>query len=79
VELDGVRNLEPKFGEPIIELNNTKDVFIENNNPVKGTGTFLDVKGKNSDDIVIKYNNFKNAAKAVNVEPDVNKSAVITE
>jgi polygalacturonase len=72
--INGVKTLNPIAGKPTIELNNVQDVFLYNCNPVKKTGTFLQVRGENSKNIVLKQNNFGNAEKAI-----VKDTAVLTE
>jgi polygalacturonase len=62
--INGVYTLKP-LSVPTISLTNTKDVFVLNSFPLKGTNVFLDVKGNQSSGITLKGNNFKYAAQPI--------------
>jgi len=71
VVLDGFATSSPVAGKPVVAFNNVQDAFIYNSNPVKGTGVFLNVKGSNTNNIVLKNNNWVHAEKALVKESDV--------
>lgn len=56
--IDGVKTLNPVAGKPVIDLKDVQDGFMYNCSPVKNTGTFLQVQGEASKNIILKHNNF---------------------
>jgi polygalacturonase len=56
--INGVHTLKP-LAAPAITLTNTKDVFVYNCFPLKGTNVFLNVKGSQTSQVTLKGNNFK--------------------
>ena len=73
---DGVKTMTPAENVPMIRLKNVTGALIENCNPVRGTGTFLKVEGKNTKDVYGQTNYLKNAMKKVELDPDVLVNAV---
>ncbi|GAA4736264.1 glycoside hydrolase family 28 protein [Flavisolibacter ginsenosidimutans] len=73
--IDGVKTLKPIAGKPVIDLVNVQNVFLYNCNPVKGTETFLNVRGDKTKTILLKNNNFMYASKPLvkdsNVQEDI--------
>ncbi len=63
LEVDGVKTLQPHAGTPVVSLTNAEDVFVHNASAVKGTETYLQLKGGSTKGIVLKSNNFKHVAR----------------
>jgi len=61
--IEGVKTLNPIAGKPVIDLANVQNVFLYNCNPVKGTETFLNVRGEKTKTVLLKNNNFVYASK----------------
>lgn len=66
------------FGEkyPAIELINVSDAYIHSCNPQKGTGTFVGIKGKKNNKIIIKDNNTINVKDKIRLSREVSKSVL---
>ena len=77
LEIDGVNTLNPINGKPTIDLLNVRDVFIYNCNVLKETAVFLQVKGANCKNIVMKNNNFTYALKPLVKDDSVVEAIVI--
>jgi polygalacturonase len=77
LELDAVKTLTPVAQTPVISLTNVQDVFIHNSSPVKGTGTFVELKGSTKQ-VVFKGNNFKAVQKPV-VKDDTVKEEIVVD
>ncbi|MES2773807.1 MAG: glycoside hydrolase family 28 protein [Bacteroidota bacterium] len=71
LELDGVKTMKPITGIPAVILTDVQNVFLHSCWPVVGTETFLQLKGKQTKGIVVKNNNFINAAKPLVKTDDV--------
>ena len=65
IELDAVRTEKPLAGVPVFSISDTRNVFIRNCRPVEGTDLFLQVKGKQSDHILLQGNNLEQVKQAV--------------
>ena len=76
LQLNDVKTLKPIAGQPLFQLTNVKDAYIQNCWPVTGTGVFLSLKGDATTGITVKGNNLKNAATPV--EKDAAVTATIT-
>src|SRR5688572_30551286 len=77
LEIDGVNTLNPINGKPTIDLLNVRDVFLYNCNVLKETPVFLQVKGANSKNIVMKNNNFTYALKPLVKDDSVVESIIV--
>ena len=72
-----MNTLNPINGKPTIDLLNVRDVFIYNCNVLKETAVFLQVKGANCKNIVMKNNNFTYALKPLVKDDSVVEAIVI--
>lgn len=63
LEVGGFQTLRPIPGIPVVSLQNVKNGFLYNCSPVPGTDLFLHLKGKETRNIVVKYNNFNHVQK----------------
>jgi polygalacturonase len=74
--IDGLKTLKPSAA-PLISLTNTKDVFVYNCFPVKGTDVFLNLKGAATSQITLKGNNFKYALQPLVKEQAVTENILV--
>ncbi|MBC7723044.1 MAG: glycoside hydrolase family 28 protein [Pedobacter sp.] len=77
IELDNVKSTKPLPAVPVISINNVIDAFIHNCWPAKNTDTFIQVKGTQTKNIIIKYNNFNNTSKPLAKEDDVKENIIV--
>jgi hypothetical protein len=71
-----LKTLKPSAA-PLISLTNTKDVFVYNCFPVKGTDVFLNLKGAATSQITLKGNNFKYALQPLVKEQAVTENILV--
>ncbi|HEY1021205.1 MAG TPA: glycoside hydrolase family 28 protein [Flavisolibacter sp.] len=69
--VNGFKTLNPVNGKPTITLTNVQNAFLYNNNPVKNTHVFLQVKGGKTSGVQLRNNNFVHVAKPVVKEEEV--------
>lgn len=69
--LDGFKSFRPHANAPVIDLRNTSDVFLYNSSPIASTATFLKLSGKETKNITLGNNNFRNVKTAVQKESEV--------
>lgn len=77
IELDAVRTTSPVSGVPVISLTETQNAYIRNCRPVAGTDLFLQLKGNQTDHIILQGNNFEQVKKVVEKGEDVSYTPVI--
>jgi polygalacturonase len=65
MEIDGVKTLTPLVGVPVVSLQNVQGLYLYNCSPVIGTDQFLQLKGKDTKNITVKYNNFNHVQKPI--------------
>lgn len=78
VEISDFSGRQAKDGAdvPAIYLNNASDVMIRDSQAPAGTTTFLEIAGHDSHDITLFGNDLRKAMMAVQLDADVDKSAV---
>ena len=78
VEIEGFRGRQavPEGTSPAIDLRNCRDAFFRGCRAPEGTGTFLQVNGKESGNIALMGNDLSKAARAVATGPGVNEEAL---
>lgn len=74
LEVDGIKTLKPLAGVPVVSLQNVKGGFLYNNSPAPGTDLFLQLKGKETKNIVVKYNNFVHVLKPLVKDDEVTEA-----
>ena len=77
LELDGIKSLKPHQGTPIVLLENVMNAFIYGCFPRLGTDTFLEVKGKQTENIVIDGNNFSLVKNPIKSDKDLKGKIII--
>ncbi|MFD1771970.1 glycoside hydrolase family 28 protein [Sphingobacterium suaedae] len=68
--IQGIQNYTPVTNRPMVVFENVQQVSVQQNTPMVGTGTFLELVGKTHKDIVIQGNNFTNVMKVVDGDLD---------
>jgi hypothetical protein len=78
LELDGFCGRQAKFGseKPAVVLNQVEGAVIRNCQAAAGTGEFLHFEGKDSKDIVLLGNDFRQAKIPYSLGPEVRKDAI---
>jgi hypothetical protein len=77
VELDGVTTQRPQANEPVVKMQDVRDVFVRGCRAFSGTGTFLELSGKTSSDVVLIGNYFVAASKPFVLRENALEGAVI--
>jgi hypothetical protein len=77
IELDNVKSEKPISNVPVISLTNVLDAYIHNSWAAKNTDIFLQIKGSQTKNIILKYNNFLNALKPLVKEDDVKENIIV--
>jgi polygalacturonase len=67
LEIDGFRTAEPHPEAPVIDLNSITDAFLRGSWAAPGTGTFLNVSGESTRNVMLNGNDLRYAKQAVNV------------
>ena len=73
LEIDGFRTTEPHAEAPVIDLNSITDVFLRNSWAAPGTGTFLNVSGDSTRNVVLNANDLRHAKQATSVAKEAAK------
>lgn len=79
IELDNVKSERPLLNMPVIALSNVTDAYVHNSWAAKATDIFLQVKGPQTKNITLKYNNFLHAAKPLVKEEDVKENIIMEQ
>lgn len=72
VEVEGMKTMHPIPEVPLLSFINAEDVFVHDCFPLTGTGLFVQLKGKDTKQVVLKGNNL------IYVKQPVEKSAEVT-
>ena len=65
--------------EGMISCRDSRNIFIRNCRPPKGTELFLDLCGSQTDDILLMSNNFSHVNKISHLNSDVSESALVLQ
>lgn len=76
LELDAVKTTKPLAGIPILALSNTENAFISNCRPGPGTSVFLQLKGINTDKILLKGNSLELVQQPIVTSGEVKGSVI---
>jgi polygalacturonase len=76
IELDAVKTNKPLAGIPVIAMTNTENVFIRNCRPLSVTDIFLQLKGKQTNHILLQGNSFDLVKKAVEKSEEVTGTVI---
>ena len=74
--LDNVSSSTPVKGVPVIKLDNVSNMMINNNFPFNATDIFIEADGKETKNIFLKNNVFKNVNTIVKKGKDLDKKAI---
>jgi hypothetical protein len=75
--IDGVRNLKPIAGIPVVRFVDVQNAFLYNNNPIAGSDIFLELKGAKTKEIHSKGNYFKQVKQAVTKSVEVDQTITL--
>jgi hypothetical protein len=78
LDLDGFRTARPHSDAAVVDLSAARDVFVRECQTAPGTGTFMNISGEQSANIVLTGNNLRNAKQIVVAGKGAAKS-IITE
>jgi len=76
MELRGIKSTKPRAGKPVVRMKNVRDAFIQGCRAFPGTGTFLELAGKNSGRILLVGNDLSAAENHFILKDDAPKGAV---
>lgn len=76
VELDAVKTNKPLPGIPVIAAKDTENLFIRNCRPVAGTDLFLQLKGRQTNHILLLGNSFDLVKKVIDKAEEVTGSII---
>lgn len=79
IYLNNATNPEPLADKAVIEASNIKDMFIQGCFPKAGSSSFLNIKGKDTQNIILKNNAFNRLKNILEKGSDLNASTVIIE
>ena len=74
---DNVRTMEVNAEVPVIRMENAKNVFIANCFPKAGSAAFLELRGAETEKIVLRNNYVERLDKAIVLAPEVSKKAIV--
>jgi hypothetical protein len=77
LEIDGFRTGAPHLEVPVIGLSQVRDVLLRGSYAARGTGTFVDLSGDTTRNVVLSGNDLRYARQAVNVAKEVGKEIVV--
>ena len=77
IELNGIKTTKPLADEPVVRMENVQDAFIHGCRAFPGTGSFLELKGKTTKDILLIGNQLTAAKKSFVLKNDVRKQAIV--
>jgi len=77
LEIDGFRTGAPHLEVTVIGLSQVRDVLLRGSYAARGTGTFVDLSGDTTRNVVLSGNDLRYARQAVNVAKEVGKEIVV--
>jgi len=77
IELNGIKTTKPLADEPVVRMENVQDAFIHGCRAFPGTGSFLELKGKTTKNILLVGNHLSDAQNPFVLKDDVQKQAVV--
>ena len=77
MELRGIKSTKPRADKPVVRMENVRDAFIQGCRAFPGTGTFLELAGKSSGNILLVGNDLSAAKNSFVLKEDAQKEAVV--
>jgi polygalacturonase len=77
IELRGIKSTKPQADKPVVRMENVRDVFIQGCRAFPGTGSFLELAGKNTGNILLVGNDLSSAKNSFVLNDDAPKGAVV--
>jgi hypothetical protein len=76
IELRGIKSTKPQSDKPVVKMKNVRDAFIQGCRAFPGTGSFLELTGKNSGNILLVGNDLSAAKNHFVLKDDALKRAI---
>jgi polygalacturonase len=77
IELRGIKSTKPQADKPVVRMENVRDAFIQGCRAFPGTGSFLELAGKNTGNIILIGNDLSTAKNPFVLKDDAPKGAVV--
>ena len=77
IELHGIKSTKPQAYEPVVRMENVRDAFIQGCRAFPGTGSFLELTGKNTENITLIGNDLASAKNPFVLKDDAPKGAIV--
>ena len=77
LELNGIKTTNPRADDPVLRMENVQDAFIHGCKAFPGTGSFLELKGKTTKDILLVGNQLSAANNSFVLKNGAQKEAVV--
>jgi len=77
IELNGIKTTKPLADEPVVRMENVQDAFIHGCRAFPGTGSFLELRGKTTKDILLVGNNLSDAKNSFVLKDRAQTRAVV--
>ena len=77
IELRGIKSTKPQSDKPVVMMENVRDAFLQECRAYPGTGTFLELAGKNSGNILLMANDLSSAKNHFTLKDGAPKGAVL--
>jgi polygalacturonase len=77
IELRGIKSTKPQADKPVVKMENVRDAFIQGCRAFPGTGIFLELAGKTTDNILLVGNDLSAAKNQFVLKNDAPKGAVM--
>jgi polygalacturonase len=76
IELRGIKSTKPQADKPVVRMENVRDAFIQGCRAFPGTGSFLELAGKTSGNILLTGNDLSAAKNQFVLKDDAPQGAV---
>jgi len=77
MELRGIKTTKPRADKPVVKMDNVRDVFVQGCRAFPGTGSFLELAGKTTGNILLVGNDLSAAKNHFVLKDDAPKGAVV--
>jgi polygalacturonase len=77
IELRAIKSTKPQTEKPVVRMENVRDAFIQGCRAFPGTGSFLEITGKSTGNILLIGNDLSEAKSSFVMNKDVPEGAVM--
>jgi polygalacturonase len=77
IELRGIKTTKPQADKPVVKMKNVRDAFVQGCRAFPGTGSFLELAGKTTKNILLIGNDLSAAKNHFVLKDDVPKESVV--